>query len=87
MYEDLIEGALGSPALVDAAFSAKAATLSVTPGLNNIVTYLRLFLTFTIDLMRDLSSWIRSEPIVMAVIALLFTGFICSIFMRIYHSA
>lgn len=87
MYEDLIEGALGSPALVDAAYSLQAASVSVTPGLNNIVVYLRLFLNFTISLMQELSSWIRSEPIVMAVIALLFTGFICAIFMRIYHSA
>lgn len=83
MYEDLIAGSLGSPGLVDA---ASLELRSATPGLNTFVTTILTFLRWCLDLFVSFSSFVRSEPLVMAVIALFFVGVICSIFFRVYKS-
>lgn len=38
-------------------------------------------------LVTDLVSWIVGTPLVMAVVAMFFVGFIVSIFFRIFHTA
>lgn len=85
MYDDLVSGALGSPGLVDAATSLGATAASYdTQTWIVIRAYIRQILVFAIDLMQTLSLWIRDTPIVLAVIAILFTGFVVGIFMRVY---
>lgn len=55
-------------------------------GLDIVLHFIRDFLIFSIDLMRSLSVWIRSEPLVLAVVAIFFVGFLFSLFYRIYSS-
>lgn len=45
------------------------------------------FTTFVTANMTSLVTWITSTPLVMAVIAMFFAGFIVSIFFRIFHTA
>lgn len=42
---------------------------------------------FTTGLATNLVTWIVNTPLVMAVIAMFFAGFIVSIFFRIFHTA
>lgn len=87
MYESLVDGTLGSPGLVDAAFTLSFSPIdfsnywSVINGLS-----LRYFIPWVVDLMHQLIFWITSTPLVMAVIAMFFVGFVFSIFLRVYHS-
>lgn len=86
MYDDLIAGTLGSPGLLDSAF-----TLGSIPQPNVFWSPLRVaiktFLTdFFVPLISALGSWVRSTPLVMAVIALFFAGFLVALFFRVYHS-
>lgn len=81
MYDDLITGVLGSPGLVDAAFSFIPSSY-----FRDISSNVRPFLISCIDLFASLSLWIRSTPLVLAVVSLLFIGFFAGIFFRIYHS-
>lgn len=87
MYEDLVSGGLGSPGLVDAAFGSGLIGAVPSNFFADLIRNLRPFFIFVIQLMQSLSLWIRSTPIVLAVIAMLFAGFIVAIFMRVYHSA
>lgn len=45
------------------------------------------FFTWVTTNMTSLVNWITATPLVMAVIAMFFVGFIVSIFFRIFHTA
>lgn len=87
MYEDLVSGSLGSPGLVDAAFNELLRVSSNEALWASIRTAFYNFYRFTCDLILVLGSFIRSTPLVMAVISFFFVGFIVALFMRVYHSA
>lgn len=85
MYEDLIMGELGSPGLLNA---ATGSLVTAVPGsyFSSVLNLFKQFFDFTWQLVLVLGSWIRSTPIVMAIIAMLFTGFIVACFFRVYQS-
>lgn len=86
MDDLLTSGVLDSPGLVDYFGSTLITASSPTTGLTQVMYAFRDLLIWAIEQMKVLSFWIRSEPIVMAVIAMLFAGFIVAIFMRVYNS-
>lgn len=55
-------------------------------GLSAILGDFTTFLTWTTTSMTSLVSWIVDTPLVMAVIAMFFIGFILSMFVRAFHS-
>lgn len=86
MYEDLVSGVLGSPGLVDAAAMLGASGEPVRATTNQIQLIFIDFIKWFFTLLPQFSAWVRSEPLVLAVVAFLVTGFVASIFFRIYHS-
>lgn len=55
-------------------------------ALSTILAAFTEVLTWTISSMTSLVTWITGTPLIMAVIALFFVGFILSMFVRAFHS-